>query len=179
MLAHAGIVLDLASFMAGLVEGDIDMETLRLGAILHDIGRTKAERVVEHGVLGGEILRAEGFPEEVARIAETHLGVGITRDEAERLGLGPRELVPVTPEERIVCYADNLLFYIKDEERHELRDRRAVVERFRAELGQEYAERAERFMESVEALAGERMAELEDYIRNYNGMLKKEGKRRR
>jgi uncharacterized protein len=176
MLAHAEIVLDLVTFISGLVDEDINMETLRLGAILHDIGRTKAKRVVEHGVLGGEIIRAEGFPEAVARISETHLGVGITREEAEKLGLGNRDLVPGTLEERIVCYADNLLFYIKDDGRHEVRDMEAVVERFRAELGQEYAKRAEGFMEGVEALLGDRMADLKEFVRNYNEMLRKEGK---
>jgi uncharacterized protein len=176
MVVHAEIVLDLATFIAGLVDEDINMGTLRLGAILHDIGRTKAKQVVEHGVLGGEILRAEGFPKGVVRIAETHLGVGITREEAEKLGLGSRDLVPETLEERIVCYADNLLFYIKEEGRHELRGRKAVVERFRAELGEEYAKRAEEFMEGVEALVGDRMAELKDFIKNYNETLRTEGK---
>jgi len=40
---------------------------------------------------------------------ERHVGAGITQEEAVKLGLPPRDYVPQTLEEKIVCYADKLI----------------------------------------------------------------------
>lgn len=86
---------------------DVDKERCLAGAMLHDIGRSRTHGI-EHFLVGARIAREEGFPEEVARIIERHVGAGITRKEAEELGLPPKDYMPLTPEEITVSYADNI-----------------------------------------------------------------------
>ncbi len=174
LLEHARVVQDLAIFLGRILKKrkNINLEAIRLGAILHDIGRTLARRVVEHGVVSGEIIRREGFSEEVARIAERHVGVGISAEEAAVLGLPPRDFIPETPEERIVCYADKLLFYIPEENRHRIGNKREVVERFSGELGEEKGRATVEFMDRVEEMfTEEELRTFRDYIRDYNRKL--------
>jgi uncharacterized protein len=59
-------------------------------------------------VLGDELLRDEGLPEELCRFCSHHTGVGLTRDDIERQGLPlpPGDYVAETDEERLVMYAD-------------------------------------------------------------------------
>lgn len=92
-----------------------DQELVSVGALLHDIGRTKTHDI-NHGIVGGEMIRTQ-FSNEVARIAETHIGGGIPKEESIILGLPAKDYVPVTLEEKIVCFADKLVDYdfIKDE----------------------------------------------------------------
>lgn len=92
-------------------------------ALLHDIGvcRTDAtpifcygrEPYIRHGLLGREILEAEGLPRH-AIACERHIGVGITVADIrqQQLPLPERDMSPRTVEERIVCFAD--LFYSKN-----------------------------------------------------------------
>lgn len=180
IMEHAKIVHDVSLFLAGLFpeEAHVELDVLALGAILHDVGRSRAERIVEHGVRSGEIIREQGFPEAAARIGETHMGVGITKEETAALGLPYRDFVPETLEERIVCYVDNLLFYIPGENRHELRNTDAVVERFTRELGEAYGRRSREFMEKIEHEIGPRgFRQFQEYINEFNrelsGRLKK------
>ncbi len=175
ILEHARIVHDVSCRLSDLFREDrnVDMETVKLGAILHDVGRFRAERVVEHGIKSGEILREQGFPEGAARIGETHVGVGITLEQAASLGLPEGNYMPETLEERIVCYADNLLSYLPDEDRHELVDRRAVVDRFSAELGEEYGKGVEDFMSGLEVELGpERFGRFRAYVDEMNRQLR-------
>jgi uncharacterized protein len=89
-------------------ELSVDKQFLEEAAMLHDIGifRCNApsiychgtEPYLSHGPIGGELLRAEGFPRH-ARVAERHTGTGLPGFEPETL------------EEQIVCYADK--FYTK------------------------------------------------------------------
>jgi len=95
----------------------IDMEFLTEGALLHDLGIGRcampnlpsegAEPYVRHGLLGKEVLEAEGFPRH-ALVCERHTGAGITKEEvlAGGLPLPPRDYLPVTLEEKIICVAD-------------------------------------------------------------------------
>lgn len=77
-------------------------------AVLHDIGRSKTHNL-DHGLLGGEMLGERGLPENLRRAVERHVGAGIGKEEASKLGLGNRDLIPETIEEKIVCYADKLV----------------------------------------------------------------------
>jgi uncharacterized protein len=78
------------------------------GAMLHDIGRG-ASHTILHAQLGADHLRQIGISEEIARIVECHTGAGLTVDECTVLGLSPRDCMPKTTEEKIVCHADNLV----------------------------------------------------------------------
>jgi uncharacterized protein (TIGR00295 family) len=85
-----------------------DRELVEAGAILHDIGRTRTHGI-DHAVEGAEILRREGVDERIVRIVERHIGAGLTAEDAEYLGLPPKDYLPETIEEKIVCHADNLI----------------------------------------------------------------------
>ncbi len=88
---------------------DIDTEALKIGALLHDIGRSFTHGI-DHFVYTGEILRKEGLSERIVRIAERHFSCGITKEEAKKLGIDvDRDFVPETIEEKIVCMADKLV----------------------------------------------------------------------
>ncbi|MEO2117998.1 MAG: TIGR00295 family protein [Methanocaldococcus sp.] len=110
---------------------DVDVELVRLGGLLHDIGRSKTHGI-EHGVVGAEILRELGFDEKLALIAERHIGAGITKEEAIELGLPPKDYLPITLEEKIVAHADNLIFGNK---RVEIDD---VIKKFEKRLGRNH-----------------------------------------
>jgi uncharacterized protein len=64
---------------------------------------------IYHAVLGAEILKSEGYPLEVIKIVERHIGAGIPKKEAIKMGLPPKDFIPHTLEEKIVAHADNLL----------------------------------------------------------------------
>ena len=84
---------------------DVDLHLVEIGGLLHDIGRSKTH-TVDHGSIGGEVARLLGLPQSIVRIIERHVGGGIPKEEAMRLGWSPRDYLPETWEEKIVCYAD-------------------------------------------------------------------------
>ena len=83
----------------------VDLKIVRIGALLHDIGRTKSHGF-DHASVGGDIIRELGWSEKLARIAETHILGGITQDEAQSIGLPEKDYMPKTIEEKIVCLSD-------------------------------------------------------------------------
>ena len=86
----------------------LDRQFVEDGALLHDIGifMTDAPGIhchgnrpyIEHGKIGGEIMRKEGH-DDLARVCERHTGTGLPGYEPETL------------EEQVICYADK--FYSK------------------------------------------------------------------
>lgn len=111
IIQHCKVVsetaLDIAEsiFESGTI---IDLKLVRLGGLLHDVGRSITSDI-NHGVEGARLLREKGFPENLAKIAERHVGAGIPRKEAKILGLPAKDFLPQTLEEKIVCYADKLV----------------------------------------------------------------------
>ena len=106
VIKHCTLVAEIALEISSKID-NIDKELVVAGAMLHDIGRS-IEHSISHAVLGAEILRKEGLNPKVISIVEKHIGVGITKNEAKKLGLPVRNYIPTTPEEIIVSYADNL-----------------------------------------------------------------------
>ena len=98
-------------------EFHLDRQFLYEAAMLHDIGILYVDApgicchgtkpYICHGMLGAELLRNEGLPAH-ARVAERHTGTGLAKEEILRqsLPLPPRDFVPETLEEKIICYAD-------------------------------------------------------------------------
>lgn len=124
VLEHSRCVADKALQLArshpdGL---SLDLGFIEEAALLHDIGicRTSAPDIgchgphpyILHGILGREILEAEGLQRH-ALVCERHIGVGLTAADiaGQGLPLPHRDMTPITGEERIVCLAD--LFYSK------------------------------------------------------------------
>jgi uncharacterized protein len=87
---------------------NINLELVILGALLHDIGRSKTHGI-SHGIEGAKILREHNFEEELALIAERHIGAGIPKNEAIELGLPPKDYIPISLEEKLVAHCDNLI----------------------------------------------------------------------
>jgi uncharacterized protein len=86
----------------------IDLDKVEMGALLHDIGRSKTH-TIKHAVVGAEILRNLDFPSYIINITMKHIGAGIPENEAKILGLPPGDYMPYTFEEKIVAHADNLI----------------------------------------------------------------------
>lgn len=90
----------------------VDIELVKSGALLHDIGRIKDHSFL-HGPIGGDIIRYYGFSEKLARIAERHTMAGLSSEEAENFSLPDRIYEPDTIEEKIVCLADKYYIGVK------------------------------------------------------------------
>ena len=98
-------------------EWKADTAFVEEAALLHDIGIFYCDapkifckgphKYIEHGFLGAELLRREGLPQH-ALVAERHTGSGITMEQVirEDLPIPVRDYLPVSLEERIICYAD-------------------------------------------------------------------------
>ena len=85
-----------------------DMRSVEAGALLHDIGRSRTHEI-DHAIVGAEIVREMGMPDELVNIIEVHIGAGIPADEAIELGLPEKHYFAETIEEKIVAYADKLI----------------------------------------------------------------------
>ncbi|HIQ39325.1 MAG TPA: TIGR00295 family protein [Methanothermococcus okinawensis] len=87
---------------------NVDLDLAVFGALLHDIGRSRTHSI-KHGVEGGRIVREYNLGEKLALIVERHIGGGIPKEEAVKLGLPPRDYIPTTLEEKLVAHCDNLI----------------------------------------------------------------------
>lgn len=87
---------------------DVDIDLVKVGALLHDIGRGVTHRI-DHGVKGVAIAQSFGLSLTLIRIVERHIGSGITSNEARRLELPVKDYLPQSLEEKIVTYADKLI----------------------------------------------------------------------
>ncbi|WP_297212896.1 MULTISPECIES: HDIG domain-containing metalloprotein [Thermodesulfovibrio] len=94
-------------------EIDLDLELIGRGGLFHDLGKAKTH-AIEHGMIGAEIGRTLGLPEEILAIMEKHIRGGLTAEEARELGLPVKDYTLYKLEERIVIYADRLVDIITD-----------------------------------------------------------------
>lgn len=100
----------------------LERDFLFEGAMVHDIGifLTDADTIccfgdkpyICHGYLGADLMRAEGYPRH-ALVCERHTGAGLSLQQivAQNLPVPHREMVPVSLEEQVICFADK--FYSK------------------------------------------------------------------
>jgi len=118
LVAHSSAVKNLSlKIAAHNPHLEVDVELLEAAALLHDIGIVKThapaigcfgnQPYICHGFIGREILEAEGL-ETIALFCERHTGTGITKEEIikHQLPLPQRDMLPVSIEEMILCYAD-------------------------------------------------------------------------
>lgn len=107
---HCRIVCDLAVQVVKSNEIAVDVDLIRAGALLHDIGvyRLDGSAYIRHGVLGHELLRELGFPEVLSRFCSHHTGVGVSREDVVRqqLPIPLGDYLADTVEEEVVMYAD-------------------------------------------------------------------------
>ncbi len=128
VVAHCLTVSKLAYALAGRMELEVDGELIRQGGLFHDIGRSRTHDI-HHAIAGVEIGRKLGFSDALVNIIERHIGAGITTAEAERLGLPRKDYIPLSVEEKIVSYADNLISGTREMPFYE------ALERFKDILG--------------------------------------------
>lgn len=146
VIVHSIAVTDKALELSSRFSVPVDQDLIFQGAMLHDIGRSRTHEVA-HFIIGGEIARDEGFSEDIVKIIQRHIGAGLTADEAESLGLQPKDYTPQTPEEIVVSYADNIT---KDATYLSFED---ALERFKIRLGQNHPA-VERFKAQHEKIEG-------------------------
>lgn len=106
LLNHSIAVKQLALKIAERCGADLNL--VSIGALLHDIGRTKTQGI-DHAYAGARMLEEENVEEKITRIVERHTGAGIPGIEAVNLGLPEKDYIPETLEEKIVAHADNLI----------------------------------------------------------------------
>ena len=127
---------------------DVDLKLVEIGALLHDIGRSKTH-TVHHAVVGAEIAKSLGLPKPIISIIKRHVGGGITASEAKRLGWPKDIYVPKTIEEKIVSYADKLI-----EGAHSV-PIEVTINKFSKELSPAAAERVLGLHREIMALVGD------------------------
>ena len=117
VLLHSRIVANIAEWCRVNSGSQADADLVRVGCLLHDIGvygivradgSFEHDQYIRHGVLGYEILKAEGLDETICRFASNHTGVGLTAKiiEERHLPLPPADYLAETVEERLIMYAD-------------------------------------------------------------------------
>lgn len=118
LLTHSRSVADKALWIADRhPELELDRTFLEEAALLHDIGvfLTDApgihchgtEPYICHGYLGSQLLQEEGFPKH-AMVCERHTGAGLSLKSIveQNLPVPHREMLPVSLEEQVICFAD-------------------------------------------------------------------------
>lgn len=94
-----------------------DLNFVREAAMLHDIGVVRCDApdiycfgalpYICHGIEGYKILSGYHLPKH-ALVCERHTGSGLSADDIIRqnLPLPPRDMLPLSLEEKAICYAD-------------------------------------------------------------------------
>lgn len=126
---------------------NVDIQLVHIGALLHDIGRSKTHSV-HHAIIGAEIARSIGLPEKITAIIERHVGGGISSDEAVKLGWPKKDYIPETIEEKIVSCADKMI------EGSNVVPIEETIRRFKEELGETHpaVERIRRLFHEISSL---------------------------
>lgn len=158
LVVHSRKVADKAlSIVDRHPELGADREFVEEAAMLHDIGifRCDADGImcfgnqpyICHGTIGAEIMREEGLPKH-ARVCERHTGAGLTKKDIieQRLPIEPRDLLPETIEEMIVCYADKFFSKTKLEKEKSVEQALKSIAKF----GNDGAERFKKWIEMFE-----------------------------
>ena len=118
LLTHSRSVADKALWIAeSHPELELDKQFIEEAALLHDIGvfLTDAPGIhcygthpyISHGYLGSQLLQKEGYMRH-ALVCERHTGAGMSLQNILEQGLPVphRDMVPVSLEEQIICFAD-------------------------------------------------------------------------
>lgn len=130
--------LELASHHPEL---ELDIPFLEEAAMVHDIGIRECDAAgifcfgdkpyICHGTIGAEMMRNEGYPRH-ALVCERHTGTGLTLEyiQTNHLPLPHRELVPVSMEEQLICFADKFYSKTRPEQEKTIDSARKTVAKF-------------------------------------------------
>ena len=118
IFTHCQIIADIAEQLISQNNLVVDRDLVKVGCLLHDIGvypilddagnRREGLHYITHGTRGEAILKDEGYPEEIWRMASHHTGVGLSKDDIknQNLPLPEQDYLAETKEETLVMYAD-------------------------------------------------------------------------
>lgn len=142
LLSHSRSVAQKALSIADKhPELQVDKSFLYDAAMLHDIGifLTHAPGIhclgsspyICHGYLGADLLRSEGYPRH-ALVCERHTGAGLSLETIleRRLPVPHRELLPVSLEEQLICFADKFFSKTHLEEEKTIEKARQSISKF-------------------------------------------------
>jgi uncharacterized protein (TIGR00295 family) len=85
-----------------------DPALVNAASLLHDVGRSRTHGV-QHVWESVRIARERSLPEELVLCIGRHIASGFTAEEAKELGLPDGDYMPVTLEDKVVSFADNLV----------------------------------------------------------------------
>ena len=112
----------------------LDPKDIYCAAMLHDIGVVKCNApdinafgelpYIMHGIEGRKILEQHGL-QAFASICDTHTGAGMTKESIikNKLPLPPKDYLPTTLLEKLICYSDK--FFSKS---HDLKREKPLEE---------------------------------------------------
>lgn len=118
-----------------------DRHFIHEAALLHDIGMIGTSAPVLgcdgtlpyicHGVIGRQMLEAEGLHRH-ALVCERHIGTGLSVADIKDNGfpLPGREMLPLSVEEKIICFADKFFSKTGPQEEKSLEDVRQSIEAY-------------------------------------------------
>lgn len=144
-MRHCRSVASLALELNRRMANPLPAERVEAAAMLHDIGITRCDApsihchgslpYICHGIEGARILKAEGVDDELCRVAACHTGSGLTAAEvaAQQLPIPVADYLPVSPLERLVCFADKFYSKSGDMKRKSLAQVRRSMARHGAE----------------------------------------------
>ncbi|MCL2651034.1 MAG: HDIG domain-containing protein [Candidatus Azobacteroides sp.] len=139
-------------------EMNLDKNFIYEAAMLHDIGifDTDAPDIYSfghfpyicHGSIGSEILMKKGYKKH-AMVCERHTGTGISLVEIIKNAypIPPRNMIPETMEEKLICFADK--FFSKTK-----LDKEKSIEKIRTGLAKHGNESVKRFNEWLKLFLG-------------------------
>ena len=146
---HSKIVKDVALQLVKRLEKEgitCNKKLVSEGALLHDIGvylcfddelnpDQSLPKYLSHGHDGYDYLVKNGYSREVARFPLTHTGTGITAEDIvrDKMPFKAVDVIPITLEEEIVCYADK--FHTKYPSFNTFEEAKSRLEKFDKEKG--------------------------------------------
>ena len=158
LMTHSEQVAQLADVLCDrLIEGGtpVDADFVHEAAMLHDIGIIKVnapsiycagtEPYICHGIMGRKMLDQLGLFRH-AMVCERHTGAGLSLNDlvSQQLPLPHRDMLPLSMEEKLVCYADK--FFSKTH----LGDPPKTMERVRQQMLRFGQESLDRFNEMAD-----------------------------
>lgn len=174
LVTHSSMVAQRAlKICAAHPEMGMNPYFLKAAAMLHDIGICRCdapgiqcfgkEPYIRHGIIGADLLDYyAGFVQKTeidmvaisdmepyVRVCERHTGAGLTKEEIikQHLPLPHKDFLPMTLEEKVICYADK--FYSKTHP-----DREKTLEEAQRSLAKFGNEGLQRFMSWHELFEG-------------------------
>lgn len=142
LILHSRLVADKALKVAAMhPELKLDTQFLEEASMLHDIGifLTDAAPIhcfgkyhyLCHGYLGADLLRSEGLSRH-ALVAERHTGTGLTLKQIleRNLPVPHRDMLPVSLEEKVVCFADKFYSKTRPEEEKTIEQAERSIAKF-------------------------------------------------